>query len=120
MSLLYPFQFIFFKVRDEDYLYGHYRSLLFHSVIYSLGGLLSYGSPFVMFFNPGHPRFWNFYSTIPVDVVRVKSYMNCPFDPARVLISVTIIKLYFVQRDPVNYAILFRWRLLVVLTEILA
>ena len=35
-------------------------------------------------------RFWNFYSTIPVDVVRVKSYMNCLFDPARVVIRVTI------------------------------
>ena len=33
------------------------------------------------FFYCGHPRFWNFYSTIPVDVVRVKSYMNCLFDP---------------------------------------
>ena len=36
---------------------------------------------FVFFFYCGHPRFWNFYSTIPVDVVRVKSYMNCLFDP---------------------------------------
>ena len=44
----------------------------------------------------GHPRFWNFYSTIPVDVVRVKSYMNSLFDPARVVIRVTINKLYFV------------------------
>ena len=44
----------------------------------------------------GHPHFWNFYSTIPADVVRVKSYMNCPFDPARVVIRVTINKLYSV------------------------
>ena len=36
---------------------------------------------FCFFFYCGHPRFWNFYSTIPVDVVRVKSYMNCLFDP---------------------------------------
>ena len=35
-----------------------------------------------VFFDLGHPRFWNFYSIIPVDVVRVKSYMNCLFDPA--------------------------------------
>ena len=35
------------------------------------------------FFDRGHPRFWNFYSTIPFDVVRVKSYMNCFFDSAR-------------------------------------
>ena len=55
---------------------GVFRSLLFHSVICSLGGSLSHGSPVVVFFDRGHPCFWNFYSTIPVDVVRVKSYMN--------------------------------------------
>ena len=37
-----------------------------------------------------------FYSTIPVDVVRLKSYVNCLFGPARVVIRVTINKLYFV------------------------
>ena len=35
-------------------------------------------------------------STIPVDVVWVKSYVNCLFDPARLVIRVTINKLYFV------------------------
>ena len=60
-----------------------FRSLLFHSVICSFGGPLSHGSPVVVFFDRGHPRFRNFYSTIPVDVVRVKSYMNCFFDSAR-------------------------------------
>ena len=73
-----------------------FRSLLIHSVIYSPGGPLSHGSPVVVFFDRGHPRFWNFYSTLPVDVVRVKSYMNCLFDPARIVIRVTINKLYFV------------------------
>ena len=73
-------------------LIGAFRSLLFHSVICSLGGPLSHGSPVVVFFDRGHPRFWNFYSTIPVDVVRVKSYMNCLFDPARVVIRVTVNK----------------------------
>ena len=29
--------------------------------------------------------FWNFYSPIPTDVVRVKCYVNCLFDPARVV-----------------------------------
>ena len=62
-------------------LIGAFRSLLFHSVICSLGGPPSHGSRVVVFFDRGHPRFWNFYSTIPVDVVRVKSYMNCLFDP---------------------------------------
>ena len=65
-------------------------------MIYSLGGPLYHGSPVVVFFDRGHPRFWNFDSTIPVDVVRVKSYMNCLFDPAHVVIRVTIDKLYFV------------------------
>ena len=64
---------------------------MFHSVICSLGGPLSHGSPFV-FFDHGHPRFWNFYSTIPVDVVRVKSYMNCLFYPTCVVMRVTINK----------------------------
>ena len=63
-------------------LIGAFRSLLFHSVICSLGGPLSHGSPVVVFFDRGHPRFWNFYSTIPFDVVRVKSYINCFFDSA--------------------------------------
>ena len=65
-------------------------------MIYSLGGPLSHGSAVVVFFDRGHPRFWNFDSTIPVDVVRVKSYINCLFDPAHVVIRVTIDKLYFV------------------------
>ena len=50
--------------------------LAVHSVICSLSGPLSHGSPVVVFFDRGHPRFWNFYSTIPVDVVWVKSHMN--------------------------------------------
>ena len=64
--------------------------LAVHSVICSLGGPLSHGSPVVVFLDRGHPRFWNFYSTHPVDVVRVKSYMNCLFDSARVVLRVTI------------------------------
>ena len=77
-------------------LVGAFRSSLFHSVIFSLGGPLSHGFPVVVFFDRGHPRFWNFYSTIPVDVVRVKSYMKYLFDPARVVMRVTIDKLDFV------------------------
>ena len=66
--------------------------LAVHSVICSLGGPLSCSSPVVVFLGRGHPRFWN----IAVDVVRVKSYVNSLFDPAHVLIRVTIHKLYFV------------------------
>ena len=51
--------------------------LAVHSVICSLSGRLSHGSPVVVFFDRGHLCFWNFYSTIPVGVVRVKSYMKC-------------------------------------------
>ena len=39
-----------------------------------------HGSSVVVFSDRGHPHFWNFYYTIPVDIVRVKSYMNCLFD----------------------------------------
>ena len=39
----------------------------------SLSGPLSHDSPVVVFLNHGHPCFWNFNSTVPVDVVRVKS-----------------------------------------------
>lgn len=49
---------------------------------YSRGGLLWYGSPVVVLFDRGHPRFTNFYSIVSVDVVRVKS-----FDPASVPMS---------------------------------
>ena len=63
---------------------------------FDLGGPLSHGSPVVVFLDRGDPRFWNFYSSIPVDVVGVKSCMNSLFDPARVVIRVTINKLYFV------------------------
>ena len=71
-------------------------NLAVHSVICSLGSPPSHGSPVAVFFDRGHLRFWNFYSAIPVDVVRVKSYMNCLYDPAGVIIRVTINKLYFV------------------------
>ena len=56
-------------------------------MICSLGGPLSHSSPVVVFFDRGHPRFWNFYSTIPVAVVK---------GLARVVIRVAINKLYFV------------------------
>ena len=62
--------------------------LAVHSVICSLGDPLSYGFPVVAFSDRGHPRFWNFFSTIPVDVVRVTSYMNCLFDRTRFLCPV--------------------------------
>ena len=68
----------------------------------SFGGPLSYGSPAVVFLDRGHPCFRNFYSTIPVNVVRVKSYVNRLFDPACVLMRITINKLYFVTKRDVS------------------
>ena len=50
-----------------------FSTALIGAGICSLGGSLSHGSPVVVFFDRGHPRFWNFYSTISVDVVRVRS-----------------------------------------------
>ena len=69
---------------------------------HSLGGPLSYCSPVVLFLHRGHPCSWNFYSTVPVDVVRVKSYVNCLFDPASVTMRITINKLYFIQKQVVS------------------
>ena len=67
-------------------------------MICSLGDLLSYGSPAVVFLDRGHLCFWNFYSTVPVDVVRVKSSVNHLFDPACVTMRITINKLYFIPK----------------------
>ena len=74
-------------------------SILAVSVCCSLGGPLSYGSPVVVFLDRGHQYFWNFYSNIPVCVVRVKSYVNCPFDPECVSMRIMINELYFVPKQ---------------------
>ena len=55
-----------------------------------------------MFLDRGHPFFWNFYSTVPVDVVRVKSYVNRLFDPACVTMRIMINKLYFIPKRVVS------------------
>ena len=60
----------------------------------SFSGLLFCSSPVFVFLDRGHPCFWNFNSTIPVDVVRVKSYVNCLFDPVCVPMWIMINKLY--------------------------
>ena len=48
---------------------------LFRSSSCSFDGSLSYDSPVVVFFDREHPRFRNFYYTVPVDVVRLLSFM---------------------------------------------
>ena len=52
----------------------------------------------VVFLDRGHPRFGNFNSAIPVDVIRVKSYVNSFFDPSGVPVRVSINKLYLVPK----------------------
>ena len=47
--------------------------------------------------------------SIPVDIVRVKSYMNCLFDSARVVIRVTINKLHFVPEWLVSGVVSMLW-----------
>ena len=83
--------------------------LAVHSVICSVGCPLSHGSPVVVIFDREYPRFWNFYSTIPVDVVRMKSYMNCLSDPAGVVIRVTINKLCFAPEWLVSGVVGMLW-----------
>ena len=59
----------------------------------SLGGPLLYRSPVVVFLDRGYPCFRNFNSTVPVDVVRVKSYVNSFLDPMCVPVRISINKL---------------------------
>ena len=47
----------------------------------------------VVFFDHGHPCLRNLNSTIPVDVVRVKSYMDSFLDPMSVQVRIAINKL---------------------------
>ena len=51
-----------------------------------------------MFLDRGHPRFGNFNTAIPVDVIRVKSYVNSFLDPSGVPVRVWINKLYLVPK----------------------
>ena len=59
----------------------------------SFSGPLLYRSPVVVFFDRRHPCFRNFNSIIPVDVVRVKSYVNSFLDPTCVPVRISINKL---------------------------
>ena len=76
---------------------GAFRSSLFLARSCSLSGPLLYRFP-VVFLDRGHPRFGNFNSAIPVDVIRVKSYVNSFLDPSGVPVRVSINKLYLVPQ----------------------
>ena len=59
----------------------------------SLSGPLLYRSPVVGFLDRGYPCFRNFNSTVPVDFVRVKSYVNSFLDPTCVPVRISSNKL---------------------------
>ena len=90
-------------------LIGAFRSLLYVQWLAPSAVRCRTAFLLLCFLIVGIPRFWNFYSTIPVDVVSVKSYMNCLFDPARVVIRVTINKLYFVPEWLVSGVVGMLW-----------
>jgi len=56
-----------------------------------------YRSP-VVFLDRWYPRFRNFNSVVPVDVIRVKSYVESVLDPTGVPVCVSISKLYLVLK----------------------
>ena len=59
----------------------------------SLSGPLLYRSPLLVFLDRGYPCFRNFNSTLPVDVIRVKCYVNSFLDPTCVPVRISINKL---------------------------
>lgn len=67
-----------------------------------LGGPLSNGFPIVVFFDYGHLRLGNFYPAVPIDVVRVKSYVNSLFDPASIPVKITINELNLISKQLVS------------------
>ena len=56
---------------------------------------------YFVYFDRGHPRFWNFNSTIRVDIVGVKSYVNTLLNLPCVPMRVSINKLNFVPEGMV-------------------
>ena len=79
---------------------GVFRSSML--VSYSIGGPLPYGFPVVVFFDRGHPCFTNFYRTVPVDVLRVKYYVNSLLDPSSVQVRITINKINLIPKRLVS------------------
>ena len=63
----------------------------------SLSGPLLYHFP-VVFLRRRHPRFGNFNSAVPVDIITVKSYVDSVLDPTGVTVRVSINKLYLVPK----------------------
>ena len=74
---------------------GAFRSSLFQREV---AGPLLYHSP-VVFLDRGHPRFGNFNSAVPVDVIRVESCVDSLLDPKGVPVRVSINNLYLVPKQ---------------------
>lgn len=70
------------------------RLWLVHFRIRFSYSLLPHGSPDDWVFDRRHPGFWYFKFTVPVNIFRAKSYVNCFFHPACVEMGVTINILY--------------------------
>ena len=80
---------------------GAFRSSLFRWVVLSAVRFFA-ALRLLCFLIVGQPCFRNFNSTIPVDVVREKSYVNRLFDPACVPMRITINKLYLISKRVVS------------------
>ena len=68
----------------------------------SLSGPLPHGSSVVVSVDLQHSGFLDFCLTVPVDVVKVKSYAKGLFQLARIEMGISIKKLYFVQERAVT------------------
>ena len=66
---------------------------------------LPHGSPAVVFLDRRYPGLLDFYSTVPTDVVKVKSYVNCLFHLAWAELETTINELYFVPERAVSLVV---------------
>ena len=69
------------------------------------GGGPSWYQSAVVLFDRGHPRFWNFSPIIPVDVVRMKYYVNRIFHPTGVPMWVSVNKLNLISERIVTRCI---------------
>ena len=76
---------------------GTFRSSLFRREV-AHPAVRCCTSPPVEFLDRRHPRFGNFNSAAPVDVIRVKSYVDSFLDPTGVPVTVSINKLSLVPK----------------------
>ena len=77
---------------------GAFRSSLFRRKVAHPAVCCCTTTP-VEFLDRRHPRFGNFNSAAPVDVIRVKSYVDSFLDPTGVPVRVSINKLYLVPKQ---------------------